>query len=386
MVKKAVYYITHWEEWHWLAKYFVIGPVWLWLCMKARSLWFFTTSNPTITFGGFTGEAKSEIYKQLPPGTYPVSVSISPSQGFNEIAEQMQSCGLSFPVAVKPDVGMMGFMFRKVESLNQLKQYHELMPVNYFLQQWVDYPIEVSVFYYRYPDSPKGHITGFVKKEYLQVTGDGQSTLGELIENYPRVQFMIKEMRSKHADRLHEVIPSGEVFYLSHALNLSRGGKLVSLEEEKDERLLSVFDELSHYTGFLYGRYDIKCASIGDLKCGMNYLILEYNGCGAEAHHVYGNNSSFFQACKILIDHWNILFKISLCNRRNGLAAWPWRQGATFIRNATKHNLMLRDLDESFCLEGNSPVSHRIPDPALSHHWNQLTSTLSGGSRQKATA
>src|SRR5688572_4107444 len=212
MVRKTIYYITHWETWHWFAKYIVLGPVWLWLCVKARSFWFFTPSNPTITFGGFMGETKSEIYKQLPGDTYPATICLSPSVGFNDIKKWIISSELSFPLAVKPNVGMMGFMFRKVESLDQLRMYHAAMPGDYLLQQWIDYPLEVSVFYYRFPGEASGRITGLVKKEFMEVTGDGRSTLEHLIENYPRAQFRTRELRSKHAGKLHEAIPAAERF------------------------------------------------------------------------------------------------------------------------------------------------------------------------------
>ena len=103
--------------------------------------------------------------------------------------------------------------------------------------------------------------------------------------------------------------PPGEIYILSYALNLSRGGKLVSLAHEKDDRLLKVFDELSHYTKyFYYGRYDIKCSSIEDLKEGKNFSILEYNGSGAEPHHAYGNGNTLWQAHKIFLHHWKILY------------------------------------------------------------------------------
>ncbi len=58
MLSKFIYYIAHWEVWHWFAKYIIIGPAWLWYCLKARSFWFFTPANPTITFGGFVGESR----------------------------------------------------------------------------------------------------------------------------------------------------------------------------------------------------------------------------------------------------------------------------------------------------------------------------------------
>ena len=94
--------------------------------------------------------------------------------------------GIWIPFAVKPDVGMMGFMFRKIENVEQFQKYHSAMHVDYILQHFIDYPLEVSVFYYRYPNEASGHITGFLKKEFLQVTGDGVSTLLELILQYPR--------------------------------------------------------------------------------------------------------------------------------------------------------------------------------------------------------
>ena len=156
-------------------------------------------------------------------------------------------------------------------------------------------------------------------------------------------------MKSKHADRLNDIIPEGEIYVLSHALNLSRGGRLVSLEGEKDEELLKVFDGLSHYTKhFYYGRYDIKCASISDLKKGKNFSILEYNGCGAEPHHIYGNGNTLVQAYKIVLHHWHMLYQISRYNYENGIPYWGFKRGSVFLKNAKRHFKMLKQLDKEF--------------------------------------
>jgi hypothetical protein len=349
MIKKAIRYITHWEDWHWFVKYVLISPAWFWICLKARSFWFFTPSNPSIIFGGFIGETKQEIKKQLPPSSYPKSVYISPSISFPELQSLVERNHFSFPLAVKPDAGMMGFMFRKIESLDHLRQYHAVMPMNYILQELITYPLEVSVFYYRYPNEAKGHITGFLKKEYMEVVGDGKSTLRELISNCARAQFRLKEMFSKHQSKLNTILPVGERFQLSHALNLSRGGRLISLAHEKDEQLLKVFDDLSHYSKhFYYGRYDIKCASIEDLKRGEKFSILEYNGCGAEPHHVYGNGNNLFKACSILIEHWNILYRISALNYQRGFERWSYLDGLRFTRKSKEHFKKLKELDSTF--------------------------------------
>ncbi len=349
MLKKTIYYITHWESWHWFAKYILIGPVWLWYCLKARSLWFYTPSNPVLTFGGYVGESKKEVYDLLPPGTCPESIYINPSFSLTEVVRMMDAKNLTFPVAVKPMSGLMGFMFRKIDSLVQLREYHAYMPVDYILQELITLPMEVSVFYYRFPDQVQGKITGFIRKELLEITGDGKSTLWDLILHYPRVQFRLEEMKKKHAKRLQDILQEGEHYCLSYALNLSRGGKLVSLATQKDEQLHKLFDALSHHAGGLYyGRYDIRCQSVEALKEGKNFKILEFNGCGGEPHHVYGDGNTLWKACRILLHHWSILNKISDYNHRNGFPRWTHRKGTVFFMRALRHLLQLKRLDKNF--------------------------------------
>jgi len=155
-------------------------------------------------------------------------------------------------------------------------------------------------------------------------------------------------MKAKHLHKLNDIIPRDEVYILSSALNLSRGGKLVSLAHEKDERLLKIFDGLSHYTKFFYyGRYDIKCSSVEELKEGKNFSILEYNGCGAEPHHAYGNGNSLLQAQKIFLCHWKILFRISRYNHKHGTRYWGFKRGWKFLKAARKEYNRLRKLDRA---------------------------------------
>lgn len=349
MFKNALYTLTHWEAWDWRIKYIPLVPSWIWYCMRSGSFWFFTPSNPSLDFGGLDGISKKDIYDQLPSNLCPKTIFISKKILFDEVEKSFVLNGFNYPVAVKPEIGRMGFMFRKIETVKELKLYHEKMPVNYILQEFIHYPIEVSVFYYRFPGENKGTITGFIKKESLQVVGDGKSTLYKLIAESQRAFLRMEEMKLKHKDKLDEIIPGGEVFHLSHALNLSRGGRLVSLEHEKDEKLLKVFDELSNYSKhFYYGRYDIKCASIDRLKDGKDFSILEYNGSGAEPHHVYGNGNTLVTACKILLQHWKVLYQISKCNYKKGINYWKWSKGWKFFKEANSHVRLLKQLDAQF--------------------------------------
>lgn len=348
ILKNFLYKLTHWETWHYLAKYIPIAPVWLWYCIRARSLWFFTSSNPTIEFGGFEGETKSEMYAQLPQGSFPESILITAAENFDQVTNRIKDSGIAYPFAAKPDAGMMGFMFRIIKDQEALKSYHGALPVNYIIQTLVEYPIEVSVFYYRFPNQQSGCITGFIKKEFLEVVGDGISTLSELIDNYERVRFIKEEIRLKHIDHLNRVLKTAEIYILSYALNLSRGGKLISLAHEIDKDLLKVFDDISLYSKhFYYGRYDIKCASIADLKQGKNYSILEFNGAGAEPHHAYGNGNNLFQAYGIFIHHWKILFQISHYNHKHGYPHWSYLKGRKYLKKGKENFRLIRSLDRA---------------------------------------
>ncbi|MBN8879161.1 MAG: hypothetical protein J0I32_16555 [Sphingobacteriales bacterium] len=345
-IKKFFEKLFNWELWNFYMLYAPIGPVWFWYCLRSRSFWFFSSSNPTITFGGFEGEGKKEMYDQLPPHLVPRTIYILHDLPFEEVKKKIAEAGFQFPFVVKPDVGMKGVLFRKIENEEQLIKYHERMPVEYIVQELITLPVEVSVFYYRYPDQQQGVVSGFIQKELLQVSGDGSSTLKALIEQHPRARFRMEEMEHRHGHRFQRVIPKDEVFYLSYAGNHNRGAHFTNLHKEINASLLAVFDELSHYTGqFYYGRYDIKASSIEDLKQGKNFQIIEFNGCGAEPNHIYDCGMNIWQAYSEILRHWKALYRISRYNHHNGTPYWSFKRGWQFLKQSQKHFKMLEKYD-----------------------------------------
>jgi len=309
-------------------------------------MWFFSSSNPTITFGGFEGEGKKEMYDQLPPHLVPRTIYIMHDMTYQEVINKIREAGFTYPFIVKPDVGMKGMLFRKIESEEQLIRYHERIPVEYIVQDLIELPVEVSVFYYRYPDQQKGRVSGFIHKELLQVKGNGVSTLKELIQQHPRARFRMEEMEHRHGHRFNRVIAKDEIFYLSYAGNHNRGAHFTNLHKEIDEDLQNVFDELSHYTDkFFYGRYDIKTTSIDDLKKGKNFLILEFNGCGAEPNHIYDCGMSIWKAYGVILTHWKALYRISRYNHKNGVPYWSFKRGRDYLKQAREHFKMLEKYD-----------------------------------------
>src|SRR5688500_14301509 len=120
--RQLLYKLTHWEQWHYDVKYIPLYPFWLWYCLQCRSLWFFSASNPVLPFGGWDGESKWKMYGQLPEEFYPTSVLIQ--NGMPETEAEQLLAQFSFPIAVKPDAGLMGLLFRKLDTPEQWRVYH----------------------------------------------------------------------------------------------------------------------------------------------------------------------------------------------------------------------------------------------------------------------
>jgi hypothetical protein len=346
MFKKIINAITNWEAWPFWLIYAPIAWRWLYMIIRLRSVWFFTPSNPKITFGGLEGEPKQEMYNLLPTQFYPTTTYIQPNQNINEVSAQLQQAGINYPFVVKPNFGSQGVLFRKIYTAQQLATYHGKMQYQYIAQSFVKYPMEVSVFYIRHPKQTSGTITGFLHKIPLRVTGNGVNTLAQLVHATPKAAKRASSLALQHAANWQTVIPNQTVYNLSYAANHNRGAQFINLASHIDATLLKIFDNLSlNVNDFFYGRYDILCQSIEDLKAGKNFLILEYNGCGAEPNHFYDTGYTYPQALAEIKLHWQHLFKISKYNTQQGIKPWPFLKGLQFLQTSKAEFKKMKILD-----------------------------------------
>lgn len=292
----------------------------IWLSIKARSFFFFTASNPGIETGGMLGESKSAILSKIPSDYKASFFVVDRHQTEQELVAILEKLNFTFPVIAKPDVGERGQGVKKINSLYELRSYKLKTRAKFIVQEYIDFPLELGVFYHRFPDHSNGLITSVVMKEFLSVTGDGISTLRQLIENYPRARFVKEYLLQQFENQLDHVLPLNSKLELEGIGNHVRGTTFLDATNLINDKLNFVFDTISlSIDGFFYGRYDLRCSSIEDLYEGKNIKILELNGCGAEPAHIYQPGFPFFKGQKILLSHHHLLFKISMANHRNGV-------------------------------------------------------------------
>jgi hypothetical protein len=297
--------------------YFPIFFYWMWQALLSRSLFFFSASNPTIESGGMLGESKSQILGLVPDEVKPITLYFVRGTSQAEIITTISKKKLSYPIIAKPDMGERGWQVEKIEDETSLLSYIDQSPVDFIIQEYINLPIELGVFYYRMPDHECGTVSSIVLKEMLKVTGDGQSSLQELMMNLDRAKLQIASLEG---ERDLSVIPSdGEEVELVGIGNHCKGTTFLNANHLINEKLIKQFDQLSkRIDGFHYGRYDLRCASYEALNKG-EMKIMELNGAGAEPAHIYQPGFSLFTAYGVLFKHWNILAKISRANHKKGI-------------------------------------------------------------------
>lgn len=319
--------LTHWEYWPFGIVQFPFFMYWLWLSLRARSILFFSASNPGILMGGMFGESKYQVLKLIPEQFIPKTVLVQYPFSYRQVLAILRENGFEFPVIFKPDLGERGFMVKRIFNEADVEAYVLKIKANFIIQEFIDLPVECGVFYTRFPNDRNGSVTSLVLKEMLTVTGNGVSTLQELILDKPRAKLQWGTLKEVYVENLSEVIPAEKTIELNAIGNHCLGTKFLSGEQYINEKLSNTFDDISkQINGFYFGRFDLRCARIEDLYEG-KIKIMELNGCGAEPAHIYQPGFSLWKALGILTTHWKNMFEISVQNHKRGVPYLSLKEG-----------------------------------------------------------
>ncbi len=312
----------------WPQHYFYAPMVlyWLWLGVRHGGFTLPTISNPLFPMGGWIGESKAAVFEHsgpyarqfIAPWTNIVrSSSLNSDQALNAAS----NAGLSFPFIAKPDMGCRGAGVRRIRSSKELGEYLQAFPLgeNIILQALADFEPEAGIFYIRKPSENRGRITSITLKYFPYVYGDGTSTLAQLIAADPRAGKLKHIYLPRHRDRLDWVVPKGKPFRIAYAGSHSRGTIFRNGNHLVTEAMTSAFDRIAKdIKEFYFGRFDVRFASIEDLQAGRNFTIVEVNGAGAEATHIWDRKTSLREAYGALMQQYKALWETGAENAKRG--------------------------------------------------------------------
>ncbi|MFT0716372.1 D-alanine--D-alanine ligase [Flagellimonas lutimaris] len=325
--------ITHWEYWPFWLIYYPMFPVWLYYSIKARSIFFFNAANPGMKNGGMAMISKMDIYNMIPPQFIPKTVFVAKNEDAAVVLERILEAGIGFPFIAKPDIGMKAFGVEKIHNKDEFQKYVHWTPSHFLVQELIPYQKEVGIFYVRKPEEAHGKITGVVSKEFLTITGDGQSSMMELIKHNPRSHLQLKVLEQKFGNQLLNVLDEGEKFILVPYGSHTRGAKFVDISHQINKDLVNTIDGIcSQMKGFHYGRLDVLYNTFEELCEGKNFSIIEVNGAGGEATHIYDPQHSLFWAWREVTRHWGMLCDISIVNKKAGHTYLSFRDGRAMLK------------------------------------------------------
>ena len=330
--------LTQWEYWPiWLA-YIPIVFCWLGYAIRTRRLFFFSAVNPAIPTGGVFGEEKMDILDRIPRNAIPITVFVPKNQPFSDTVEAIQDSQLRFPLIAKPNVGERGLLVKRVASVEELQAHIGASAIDWIIQELIDYPLEASVLYYRYPERDEGYISSVCIKEFLSVTGDGQSTIEELMAENDRAFLQLPRFRDEQPERLQEIPEAGASIVLEKIGNHSRGTKFVDGSELITPAMVEAFHQVGRQMdGIHYGRFDLRCTSKQDLQRGFNFKILEFNGVAGEPAHIYDPKIPFLEKYRIYFRHWRVIYEIYLEQRKRQVPTMTISELRTINRSYQAH-------------------------------------------------
>lgn len=347
----------HWEFWPPYVFYVPVVFYVIWVGLRRRCLTLFTVTNPGISHSSFVGESKSDILDKLKTGRNRIAryrlipVSLEVDKRISAATDFMTNMDASFPVVLKPDTGKRGSGVTITHNCNQLETYLSAAETDTIIQEYVK-GSEYGIFYFRHPDQERGQLLSITDKRLITLTGDGESTLEQLILKDPRAVCMARFHLKKHAADLFRIPANNEIVQLVDVGTHARGALFLDGGHIRTEAMERAIDDISRgFDGFYFGRYDIRTPSLEDFQKGRNFKIVELKGVTSEATHIYNPGYSLWNAYRVLMRQWDIAVDIGAANRERGETPLT---PIEFLSHVCRHQLV-RNPDSN---RRSEPVEH----------------------------
>ena len=318
-------YFEFWPDWLF---YTPVVAHWMALGVRYGDFSLPTLANPLITTGGLCGESKLDIIRQVGPdaadlmarttGFQPAGTD--PEADARTAEQAMAQATLCYPLVAKPDIGCNGTGVRLLEARSDLLRYVREFPAGerVVLQELIEQPHEAGIFYVRLPGQP-GRITSITLKHPPVVTGDGRSTLEELIMADPRAGQVPHLYLERLRPRLRDVPRQGETVRLVFVGNHCKGSIFEDGRRLATPALTAAITRLADATPeFHFGRIDVRFASVSALRRGEDMRVIEINGAGSEATHIWDPATTLREAWRAQFFHYGAAFRIGAANRARG--------------------------------------------------------------------
>lgn len=302
----------HFEFWPAWFFYLPIVPYYIYLSTKYRSFLIPFYANPNLQNGGLIGESKWDFLKHLDVNdTHTLkAIHIPRHADFLSLRELLDKQGFNYPFILKPDIGQRGFGVRIIRDDFDLTEYLLLSDFDLLAQKLSQLPGEAGLFYIRKPAKISGSLYSITDKKFPAVIGDGHSKLGTLILKDSRARIIAATYFARLKDKLNEVPGKNQIVPIAECGNHCQGAIFLNGENFQSAKLTEAVEKIARQIpDFYFGRFDVRYLNPESLKNG-SFEIVEVNGAGSEATHIWDARTKLSDAYRTLFVQWETLFSI----------------------------------------------------------------------------
>jgi membrane protein DedA with SNARE-associated domain len=308
-------------------------PVYLyiaWQMLRRRGLALPALANPAMENGGLWGESKSALLARMDGnGRTHLAPYVVHRRGdahriahdVEQILARCEAASIGFPFVAKPDLGCQGNGVQIIASTTALHDYVAAFPSGegLMVQQLIDKPGEAGIFYMRHPAEAHGRVSSMTLKFAPEITGDGISTIEQLVRADPRAGRVVQLYLKPRNGQQGRIPAQGEPVRLVFVGNHCKGSIFRDASAYVTPALADWIDNIAlGIPDFYFGRFDLRFSSLADLQSAKDLAIIEFNGGASEATHIWDPDMTLRRAYGDHFAHIRAMFAIGAANRRRG--------------------------------------------------------------------
>lgn len=313
-----------------MPKWLICVPLvvqWLWLSLRYGGATLPSAANPHLTSGGLVGEGKLEYFRGMGPLARSLTADYCAvlndgTANEDSLRQTMAENGLAFPIVAKPDLGLCGYGVRLLPDMAALRAYLAVFPSGetVVLQRYLPQEGEAGIFYARDPVTGEGRIIGLALRYFPRVTGDGRSTVAQLVAADVRARRIARSPRHECSVPSESVPAAGQQVRLATIGSTRVGGLYRDGAALITSELVRAIDAIARdMPDFHFGRFDVRYESLRELGVGRGFTIMEINGAGSEAIEAWDPDIGVLQGFRMVFAKQRLLFAIGAAQRKAGV-------------------------------------------------------------------
>jgi hypothetical protein len=236
------------------------------------------------------------------------------------------------PIVLKPDQGArsIGVIITKNDE-ERKSIFYARKNTAYIAQEYISYPYELGVYYYKYPNQDKGKILGIAEKKFRIIIGDGKKSLKELTLEMTLNESILTQLKHNYPN-LKYIPKYREKITLAGIADHDAQGDYYDRPDLITQKVVEIFNNIIGNKKVYFCRFDIRANSIEEFAKGKLFKILELN-CGPDAVllHNYDPRYSIrkqlkkdFEGYKLAFNIANEVNNIDKNNKEEKLFSYLW--------------------------------------------------------------